>query len=66
MVKLWDTNKKNERTFNTEEEAYAFIQEYLDSIKYHSYYFRQSLIDDNTIWIDYGSYSHFFYIQFIK
>jgi hypothetical protein len=66
MVKLWDTNKKIEKNFNTQEEAYAFIQEYLDNINYKPYYFRQSFINDDTIWIDYGSYSHFFYIQFIK
>jgi hypothetical protein len=63
MFVLTDNNKKEFGTFDTIEKAYEKIREYLESIGFKAYYYRQSFLEDNSIWIDYGSHTHFFYIN---
>ena len=61
------THKKqeNEVYFNTIHEVYDYIKAYLEKRGLKSYYFRQTQHDLNTMWIDYGSYTHFFYVTTI-
>ncbi len=43
----------------TQTEVYSFIKEYLDNIKYKSYYTRSWKDNDNIWWYDVGSWSEF-------
>jgi hypothetical protein len=63
---VYDTTKKIKEYTATEEEAYDVIKKYLKDINFDSYYYRQSFLDDGSIWVDYGSYTHFFCIKEIK
>ena len=62
---------KNEKydmseTFQTQDEAYKRISDFLKSINYKVYYYRSRLLEDESIMIDYGSHTDFFYIVPIK
>ena len=46
----------------TEALAYRIINEFLDEKKYKSYYTRSWQVDDDTIQVDVGSWSEFFFI----
>lgn len=64
MIKVYD----NKGIFTSIEvknmkEALKAISEFLDSKNIQSYYFRLNQIDENKIWVDYGSHSHFFYLE---
>ena len=60
MVTLTDSNDIVHGT-------YKDIQEALDYVKSYStkpvYYIRQVYLEDNRIMIDYGSHTHFFYLD---
>jgi predicted membrane-bound dolichyl-phosphate-mannose-protein mannosyltransferase len=45
------------------EDAYKVIKEYLEENHFKSYYYNVNQVDNNTIRVDYGSHSHFFYIR---
>lgn len=60
--KLWDSNDVQYGEFDTMEDAYKEIQNYTTKNKISVYYYRQNLLEDNVIYVDYGSHIHFFYI----
>lgn len=63
-IKVWDS--KDEvygKKVKTVEDAYDIIKQYLGSINFDSYYFRANLMPNKVVQIDYGSHSHFFYMQ---
>jgi len=64
MVKylLIDSNDNEYGIFETVDKAFNRIKEYLESINFKIYYYRQTILENNSIWIDYGSHTHFFYI----
>lgn len=62
MVKLTDNLGKEYGVFKTQEEAYGEIRRQLELLNFKSYYYRQSILEDGRIWVDYGSHSHFFYL----
>lgn len=64
--KLWDSNNIEYGLFNSMEDAYKEIQKYTTARKIDVYYYRQNLLEDGTIYIDYGSHVHFFYIKEIN
>lgn len=64
MIKVYD----NKGVFSSVEvksmkEALRAISDFLDNNGIQSYYFRLNQIDENKIWVDYGSHSHFFYLE---
>lgn len=61
--KLWDNNDVQYGIFDTMEDAYKAIQDYTVENKINVYYYRQRLLKDDIIHIDYGSHIHFFYIK---
>lgn len=65
MIKLWD-NVKIEKTFNNKKEMYDFIKIYLEEKKFNSHYYRLNYLEDGTVWLDYGSYTHFFYFTEVE
>lgn len=50
-------------TFDTQEQAYKRISEFLKSIGFKSYYYRSAFLEDDRIMVDYGSHTNFFYIS---
>ncbi len=64
--KLWDSNNIQYGLFDTIEDAYKEIQKYTNEKKIDVFYYRQNLSEDGTIWIDYGSHTHFFNIKEVK
>jgi hypothetical protein len=63
MFRLYDNNEKEYGLFTSYDAAWKAMISYLDEIQFKYYYFRQSLLEDGTSWVDYGSHSHFFYIE---
>jgi hypothetical protein len=63
MFKVWDTSKNINVEVETIDEAHKVIDDYLKKINFKSYYTRTNFLKDNTMWIDYGSHTHFFYIK---
>jgi hypothetical protein len=63
MFVLTDSDNINYGLFETEQEAFAEISKQLQIRDFQSYYMRQSFLEEGTIWIDYGSHTHFFYIK---
>jgi uncharacterized protein with von Willebrand factor type A (vWA) domain len=61
--RVWDTNSNIDKEVKNIEEAFSVIKEYLESINFKSYYYRKNFLEDGTIWLDYGSHSHFFFIK---
>ena len=66
MYLVYDNANTIKEYKNTEDEAYGVIKQYLDDTGFTSYYYRQSFADDGSIWIDYGSHTHFFYIKEVE
>ena len=62
MVVLEDNLGNYYGTFKTQEEAYAEIKKQIELRNFQSHYYRQSILGDGRIWLDYGSYTHFFYL----
>jgi len=62
-IKLWDSNDRDFGLFETHDQAYEAISEYLKETNFKSYYYRQVCLEDKTLMIDYGSHSHFFYMR---
>jgi len=63
-IKVWDsTEKVYAENIETIDEAFAVIAKYLEDLHFKSYYYRQNLLDDKAVQIDYGSHTHFFYMQ---
>ena len=61
--KVWDTNEKIYGEFDSIEDAYKEIQKYTVENNIDVFYYRQNLLKDGSIYVDYGSYTHFFYIK---
>jgi hypothetical protein len=66
MYIITDNEDVEYGTFKTEDEAYKAITEAIKKRNFKSYYYRQVILEDGRVWIDYGSHHHFFYIQTIK
>lgn len=63
-IKVWDSNKKvYTKNAKTIDEAFDVVREYLLKTGFDSYYYRQNLLDNKTVEVDYGSHTHFFYMQ---
>lgn len=60
---LWDSKNNINETFNSQDDAYDFLHKWVESSGFKSYYIRQNFITDTKIQIDYGSYTHFFYLE---
>ena len=63
MFVLTDSDDVNYGLFETEADAYIEIQRQLDIKNFKSFYMRQTFLEEGTVWIDYGSHTHFFYIK---
>lgn len=63
MIKLWDNNEVDYGLFEDRDKAYERISEYLEEINFKAYYFRNICDKNNKLMIDYGSHTHFFYMQ---
>jgi hypothetical protein len=63
MIKLTDSNKKDLGLFKTIDEVWRAIDKYLEGLDFKRYYTRVTTLEDGTLWIDYGSHTHFFYIK---
>ena len=63
MFILTDSDDVNYGLFETEADAYIEIQRQLDIKNFKSFYMRQTFLEEGTVWIDYGSHTHFFYIK---
>jgi hypothetical protein len=63
MIRVYDNKDKEYGKFETIELAHAAIKVYLDENNITSYYWRYNVTDNHTVNIDYGSHSHFFYIE---
>ena len=66
MFITFENSKGEERLIgetNNINEAYKKIFSFLKKKNYKSYYTRQWQIDDNTIKIDVGSHTEFFYLH---
>lgn len=57
-----DNDKKYYGHFKSLDNAYAEIKKQIELRNFQSYYYRQSMLEDGEIWLDYGSHTHFFYI----
>lgn len=67
-LELGNGTRINKGEFKTISNAINGITDYLNYIKYKSYYHRYSMIKneetgENEIWIDFGSHTQFFYIN---
>jgi hypothetical protein len=49
----------------TQEACWDYVVAYAKS-KNKGYYYRQNLLENGNIWIDYGSHIHFFEIEELK
>jgi hypothetical protein len=65
MFKVTDNKNKDYGTVETIELAWELITNYLKQINFKSYYCRQIELGSGKLWIDYGSHTHFFYIEII-
>ena len=63
MFRLYDNYNVEYGTFETVELCYDKIKDELVKANFKSYYYRQNLIDNKIIWVDYGSHTHFFFIE---
>ena len=63
MIKLTDSNKKDYGLFQTIDEVWRAIDNHLKDTNFKRYYTRVTTLEDGTLWIDYGSHTHFFYIK---
>lgn len=63
IVKLWDNKNEEHGLFESMEEAYKQIQRYTVANKIDVFYYRQNLLKDGTIMVDYGSHTHLFYMK---
>lgn len=63
MIKLWDSNEVDYGLFDDHDKAYERISQYIEETNFKSYYFRQICNKDNILMIDYGSHTHFFFMQ---
>ncbi|MFW6046691.1 MAG: hypothetical protein ACOCP4_02735 [Candidatus Woesearchaeota archaeon] len=61
-----DSEDKNYGTYHSEKKAYEAIRKNLELRNFKSYYYNQISVDTNKIRIDYGSHTHFFYIETVK
>ena len=61
--KLWDSNNLVNETFESMDDAYDFIHKWVEAGGFKSYYTRQNFITDTKMQIEYGSYTHFFYLE---
>ena len=57
------TKDTHNQVFYTSEEAYEMVSEILKKENYNPNYVRVIVVDEDTLKIDYGSYSDFFYIK---
>ena len=65
MVKyvVTDSSGKEYGRTDTEEQAFKLISESVASTGFTSYYHRVTPLENGKLWIDYGSHTHFFYIE---
>lgn len=63
MYKIYDSTETVVAYVDTEKDAYDFLSSYLDEIGFTSYYLRTILLEDRRTMIDYGSHTHFFYLD---
>lgn len=59
---LTDNDKKYYGHFNSLDNTYAEIKKQIKQLNFKPYYYRQNMLEDGVIWLDYGSHTHFFYI----
>jgi hypothetical protein len=62
---LWD-KKGTRKTFDSEDEMFVFISNYLKEKNFDSPYYRLVTFDDGSIMLDYGSHTHFFYYMTLQ
>jgi len=62
MYKLKDSDGVEHLTNTTLEACWGYIAAYAKS-KDKGYYYRQNMLEDESIWVDYGSHAHTFVIQ---
>ena len=63
MFMLTDNNDVNYGLFESQDAAYDEIKKRIKLLNFEVYYYRQNMLDDRTVWIDYGSHTHFFYLR---
>lgn len=63
MYNVYDNYDKEYGIYESLDKAYFCISMRLKEIGFKSYYYRETSLEDNIIWIDYGSHTHFFYIK---
>lgn len=61
---LYDSDNLIRETFATKEDAYDYMNKWVADSGFKSYYIRQNFVTDTKIMIDYGSHTHFFYLDF--
>lgn len=66
MYMLTDNKGKNYGLFENLTTAYDEIKRQVKLLNFDSGYIRENLLDDRTIWVDYGSHTHFFYIKEVE
>jgi len=59
MYQLKDSDGKIHLTNTTQEACWDYVVAYAKS-KNKGYYYRQNLLGNGNMWIDYGSHTHFF------
>ena len=58
-----DSNEKEYGRTDTEEQAFKLIREAVAKSGFTSYYTRVNILESGKLWIDYGSHTHFFFIE---
>jgi hypothetical protein len=59
QVRVTDSEDKVHGFFDSLKEAYDYIKNYKPPV----YYLRQVYLDDDRVMVDYGSHTHFFYLD---
>ena len=63
MIKLTDNHNKEYGTYENENEALSQISKIVRENGFKSYYHRITPVNDTKKWVDYGSHTHFFYLE---
>ena len=64
MIRLWDSNEKGvNELFEDMDSLIEFVKNYYTEKGFKSYYWRQCVLENGKIMIDYGSHSHLFYYR---
>ena len=65
MIKIYDNSNPPNIVglLENAKDALECISDFLKSVNFKSYYIRINSIEDSKVIIDYGSHTHFFYLE---